>query len=91
MTNKDVQNTDKRQILYRFKYRVRMALWLACAYLIHYVVGLHPSLVISKTIIRMVQTASLFGTQVLGYEFGSANLQCKRFGNVWNYLWGHAF
>ena len=46
--------------------------------------------VIPKTIIKMVQTASLHGTHALGFEFGSAALLSKRPGSVWNCLWGNA-
>ena len=46
--------------------------------------------VIPKTIIKMVQTASLHGMHVLGLEFGSAAQLSKRLGSVWNCLWGHA-
>ena len=40
-------------------YRVRLAKWLACLPLMRLVAGSHPGLVIPKTIIKMVQTASL--------------------------------
>ena len=43
-----------------------------------------------KTIIKMVQTASLHGTHALGLEFGSAAQLSKRPGSVSNCLWGHA-
>ena len=46
--------------------------------------------VIPKTIIKMVQTASLHGTHALGLEFGSAARLSKRSGSVWNCLWRHA-
>ena len=46
--------------------------------------------VIPKTIIKMVQTASLHGTHALGLEFGSAAQLSKRPGSVWNCLWGNA-
>ena len=39
---------------------------------------------------KMVQTASLLGTQALGYEFDSAARLSKRPGSVWNCLWRHA-
>ena len=42
-----------------------------------------PGRVKPKTIIKMVQTASLHGTQCV--RVGS-----KRLGSVWNCLWGHA-
>ena len=44
--------------------------------------------VIPKTIIKMVQTASLHGTQCV--RVGAAQLS-KRPGSVWNCLWGNAF
>ena len=49
-----------------------------------------PGRVIPKTIIKMVQTASLHGTHVLELEFDSAARLSKRPGSVWNCLRGHA-
>ena len=47
--------------------------------------------VIPKTIIKMVQTASLRrGMHALGLEFGSAAQLSKKPGSVWNCLWGNA-
>ena len=44
---------------------------------------------IRKTIIKMVQTASLRGTYALGYEFDSATGLSIRPGSVWKCLWRH--
>ena len=53
---------------------VRLAEWLAC-----------PPLM---TMIKMVQTATLFGTSALRFEFDSVARLPKRLGSVWNCLWG---
>ena len=52
--------------------------------------GFRLSWVTPKTIIKMLQTASLLGMQVLGSEFGCATHLWERPGSVWNCLWGHA-
>ena len=44
-------------------YRFWLAKWLACPPLTRQVVSLHPGRVIPKTIIKIVQTADLFGMQ----------------------------
>ena len=45
--------------------------------------------VIAKTIIKMVQTASLHYKQCVRVEFDSAAQLFKRTDTVWNCLWGH--
>ena len=52
--------------------------------------GSHPSRVIPKTIIKMVQTASLLGTQTLGYTWVWQPNCLKGRVCVWNCLWRHA-
>ena len=54
------------------------------------VAGSCPAQVISKTIIKIVQTASLHDMHALWLEFDSAALLSKRPGIVWNCLRGHA-
>ena len=39
--------------------------------------------------IKLEQTASLLGTQALGYECASETWLCKRLGSVWIWLWWH--
>ena len=46
--------------------------------------------VMPNTIMKMVQTASLLGTQAYGWEFDSAARPCKRPGSVWNCQLGNA-
>ena len=47
--------------------------------------------VIPKTIIKMIQTASLLGMNAPGLVFGSAARLSKRLESVWNCLWGQTF
>ena len=69
---------------------VGLAQSVACPPLARLVVSSPLGRVIPKTIIKMVQTASLHGTHALGLEFGSAAQLSKRPVSVWNCLWGHA-
>ena len=47
--------------------------------------------IITKTIIKMVQTAALLSMQTLEYEFDSAaRMSNKRLGSVRNCPWGYA-
>ena len=69
-----------------------MSGWLSglCVHLTQKVVGSCTGRVIPKTIIKMVQAASLHCTHALGLEFDSATRLSKRLGIVWKCLWGHA-
>ena len=51
-----------------------------------YITGLRPSIVIPKTIIKMVQIASLLSTHAW-YEFGSAARLSERPGSVWKCIY----
>ena len=69
-----------------FTDRVGFAQWLACQPLTRQVVSSPPGRVIPKTIIQMVQTASLHRHACVRVAAQLA----KRPGSVWNCLLGHA-
>ena len=75
--------------LINFRKRVELAYWLACPPLVLSVMGLLPARVIPNTVKKIIQTASLFVTHVLGYVFDITACLSKRPGSVRNCLLGH--
>ena len=61
-----------------------MAWWLACPPPVRWVMGSRLAWAIPKTIIEMVQTASLLDKQAYRYEFDSAARLSYRIGSVLN-------